>query len=61
MTVSEIVVNSEEIENGGKQVLCVNFNQDYSCISVGTQSGYRIYNSDPFTKCYSKCKNNVNF
>ncbi|KAH6576895.1 hypothetical protein BASA62_001144 [Batrachochytrium salamandrivorans] len=35
-------------------VLFANFNQDYSCISVGTRTGYKIYNSDPFGKCYAK-------
>ncbi|KAK9460856.1 WD40-repeat-containing domain protein [Lipomyces oligophaga] len=32
----------------------VNFNQDYSCISVGTKHGYKIYNCDPFGKCLYK-------
>ncbi|EGF76294.1 hypothetical protein BATDEDRAFT_14943 [Batrachochytrium dendrobatidis JAM81] len=35
-------------------ILFSNFNQDYSCISVGTRTGYKIYNSDPFGKCYAK-------
>ncbi|KAG9286972.1 hypothetical protein G9A89_001210 [Geosiphon pyriformis] len=36
------------------ELLFINFNQDFSCISVGTQRGYKIYNCDPFGKCYSK-------
>nr|KAJ3420658.1 autophagy protein [Polyrhizophydium stewartii] len=35
-------------------ILFANFNQDFSCISVGTRTGYKIYNSDPFGKCYAK-------
>ncbi|KAI8058234.1 WD40-repeat-containing domain protein [Syncephalis plumigaleata] len=32
----------------------INFNQDFSCLSVGTRSGYKIYNCDPYGKCYAK-------
>ncbi|KAL7315787.1 autophagy protein [Mucor circinelloides] len=46
-------------ENEAKQITSVNFNQDFSCVSVSTRSGYRIYNCDPFTKCYSKVDNDV--
>ncbi|CAN6664460.1 autophagy-related protein 18 [Trichomonascus vanleenenianus] len=30
----------------------VNFNQDFSCISVGTKNGYKIYKCEPFGKCF---------
>ncbi|KAJ1982824.1 autophagy protein [Dimargaris verticillata] len=36
------------------EILFMNFNQDYSCVSVGTCNGYKIYNCDPFGKCYSQ-------
>ncbi|ORY85744.1 WD40-repeat-containing domain protein [Protomyces lactucae-debilis] len=29
-----------------------NFNQDYTCVSVGTKEGYRLYNCEPFGKIY---------
>eukprot|EP00127_Corallochytrium_limacisporum_P005022 Clim_evm18s197 gene=Clim_evmTU18s197 len=38
----------------GSQFLFANFNQDYSCVSVGTSTGYHIYNCDPFNKGYTK-------
>lgn len=41
------------------ELLFINFNQDFSCISVGTRSGYKIYNCDPFGKCYSKCDGGI--
>ncbi|PVU89747.1 hypothetical protein BB561_005184 [Smittium simulii] len=37
----------------------INFNQDFSCISVGSKHGYRIYNCDPFGKCYTKDQGGV--
>ena len=35
-------------------ILYSSFNQDYSCFSLGTRSGYQIYTCEPFGKCYSK-------
>ncbi|VEU21582.1 DEKNAAC102357 [Brettanomyces naardenensis] len=31
-----------------------NFNQDFSCISVGYNDSYRVYNCEPFGQCYSR-------
>ena len=31
----------------------VTFNQDHSCLAVGTSKGFRIYHTDPFHKIFS--------
>ncbi|KAI1007283.1 Autophagy-related protein 18 [Podosphaera aphanis] len=35
------------------------FNQDYSCLAVGTSRGFRIYHTDPFSKIFSSNDGNV--
>lgn len=37
----------------------VTFNQDYSCLAVGTSRGFRIYHTDPFAKIFSSDDGNV--
>lgn len=37
----------------------VTFNQDFSCLAVGTRNGYRIYNCDPFGKVYEQKEGDV--
>ncbi|ODV63492.1 Atg21p [Ascoidea rubescens DSM 1968] len=37
-----------------KQITCINFNQDFSCVAIGTNSSYKIFNCDPFGECFEK-------
>ncbi|KDN34813.1 hypothetical protein RSAG8_12111, partial [Rhizoctonia solani AG-8 WAC10335] len=41
-------------EKTNSNMLFANFNQDFSCISVGTKKGYSIANCDPFGRVYTK-------
>eukprot|EP00736_Rhodelphis_marinus_P012942 Rmarinus@m.16444 len=34
-----------------EKILCCSFNQDHSCIAVGTTKGYKIFTCSPFRKC----------
>jgi autophagy-related protein 18 len=35
-------------------ILYLNFNHDYSCICIGTEKGYLIYNVSPFKEIYKR-------
>ena len=39
-----------------KKVLYLNFNQDNTCISLGTDKGFIIYNISPFKEIYKRSK-----
>ncbi|KAG8991017.1 autophagy protein, partial [Tulasnella sp. 427] len=41
-------------DKGNSNMLFANFNQDFTCISVGTKKGYSITNCDPFGRVYTK-------
>lgn len=41
-------------ERVNSNMLFANFNQDFTCISVGTRKGYSITNCDPFGRVYTK-------
>jgi len=36
------------------KVQCLSFNQDDSCLAMGTDNAFSIYNCEPFGKCFSK-------
>ncbi|KAI0802289.1 protein-vacuolar targeting protein Atg18 [Xylaria sp. FL0064] len=37
----------------------ITFNQDHSCLAVGTSKGFRIYHTDPFSKIFSSNDGNI--
>ncbi|KAF9486121.1 WD40 repeat-like protein [Pholiota conissans] len=41
------------MEKTNSNMLFANFNQDFSCISVGTRKGYSVTNCDPFGRVYT--------
>eukprot|EP01062_Namystynia_karyoxenos_P068045 TRINITY_DN6226_c0_g1_i1.p1 TRINITY_DN6226_c0_g1~~TRINITY_DN6226_c0_g1_i1.p1 ORF type:complete len:337 (+),score=82.89 TRINITY_DN6226_c0_g1_i1:95-1105(+) len=43
-----------------EEVRFVTFNQDASCLAVGTTKGFRIFTVDPFLQCYAKMCGGMN-
>ena len=41
------ITDENELKKDHRQIHYLNFNQDYSCISIGTNEGYLIYNIEP--------------
>ena len=39
-----------------RQILYISFNQNFSCISIGTDEGYLIYNVEPIKLIFEKSK-----
>ncbi|KAK2612858.1 autophagy protein [Conoideocrella luteorostrata] len=37
----------------------ITFNQDHSCLAVGTSKGFRIYHTDPFSRIFSSEDGNI--
>ena len=40
--------NEKKEDLSNQQILSINFNQDGSCFAIGTQKGFKIYNTSPF-------------
>jgi autophagy-related protein 18 len=46
--------NNQNKEYIKDTILYMNFNQDSSCICIGTENGFHIYNAEPFKNIYSR-------
>lgn len=46
------------MESVEDQMLYVTFNQDASCFAVGTEKGFKIFNSFPFKDSFERSNNN---
>ena len=53
ITINLIKNLMESIED---QMLFVTFNQDASCFAVGTEKGFKIFNSFPFKDSFERSK-----
>ncbi len=48
-------VNDDDGAASGPQLLCLSLNQDQSCLACGTDSGFVIYDIDPFQqRCFRR-------
>ncbi|OIW28033.1 WD40 repeat-like protein [Coniochaeta ligniaria NRRL 30616] len=45
--------------SAGASLNFITFNQDHSCLAVGTSKGFRIYHTDPFSKIFNSDDGNV--
>ena len=45
------------MESNDDQMLYVTFNQDSSCFAIGTEKGFKIYNSYPFKDNFERSNN----
>jgi len=49
-----IIGEKQDVMGTHQELNFANFNQDYSCLSVGYSDGYRVFNCEPFGQCYKR-------
>lgn len=47
----------ERLSRFTEEIIYVNFNQDCSCLCIGTEDGYLIYNISPFKEIFKRSMN----
>jgi len=58
----EFQLNNNNINKNinNNKMLYVSFNQDSSCFSVGTETGFTIFNLNPFIEIFNRGKIKLN-
>jgi autophagy-related protein 18 len=51
---------NDEIPKDDNEILYFSINQDYTCISIGTKSGFKIFSLDPFQLLYENSCGPIN-
>lgn len=53
-TTQTVSLISEKDKQHEQSLNFANFNQNFSCLSVGYNDGYKVYNCEPFEQCYTR-------
>jgi len=47
------------LTSANKAILYANFNQDYTCFSIGTRNGYQLFNCEPLGKMFNSSEGGI--